>query len=96
MILLTRLNGLPFALNPALIERVDSCPDTVVTLSDGAKYVVREKLGELIELTVRHAAQVQALATLLAQRGEVEHFPTTPDCRPAAERQLRAVTPQEG
>ena len=37
MILLTRLNGPVFALNPDLVERADSTPDTVITLVDGTK-----------------------------------------------------------
>ena len=48
MIVLTRLNGPAFALNPDLIERAESTPDTVLTLVDGTKYVVAESLGELI------------------------------------------------
>ena len=35
MIIVTRLNGPPFALNPDLIERADATPDTVLTLVDG-------------------------------------------------------------
>ena len=37
MILLTRLNGPPFALNADLIERAEATPDTVITLVDGTK-----------------------------------------------------------
>jgi len=38
MIVLTRLNGPSFALNPDLIERVEANPDTVVVLVGGASY----------------------------------------------------------
>ena len=37
MVTLTRLTGMPFALNPDLIERVDETPDTVITLVDGTR-----------------------------------------------------------
>ena len=47
MILLTRLNGGEFALNPDLIERADATPDTVLTLTDGTKYIVSESLREI-------------------------------------------------
>ena len=40
MITVTRLNGPAFALNPDLIERIEATPDTVITLVDGANYVV--------------------------------------------------------
>ncbi len=48
MILVTRLNGPVFALNPDLIERADATPDTVVTLVDGSKYLIKESLHELM------------------------------------------------
>ncbi|HUW78791.1 MAG TPA: flagellar FlbD family protein [Candidatus Nanopelagicaceae bacterium] len=48
MIVLTRLNGPTFALNPDLIERAESTPDTVLTLIDGSKYLVAEPLAEVI------------------------------------------------
>jgi flagellar protein FlbD len=47
MITLTRLNGGAFALNPDLIERVEATPDTVITLVDSTRYVVRERVEEV-------------------------------------------------
>src|SRR5215212_12228350 len=49
MITLTRFSGSVFALNSDLIERVDSTPDTVITLVDGTKYVVTEGLQEVVD-----------------------------------------------
>jgi flagellar protein FlbD len=60
VILLTRLNGPSFALNPDLIERADATPDTVVTLVDGTKYVVGESLTELVALIRRYRSSVVA------------------------------------
>jgi flagellar protein FlbD len=48
VIVLTRLNGPSFALNPDLIERAESTPDTVLTLVDGSKYLVAESMTEVI------------------------------------------------
>ncbi len=48
VIMLTRLNGVAFGLNPDLIERADSTPDTVLTLVDGTKYVICESVSEVI------------------------------------------------
>ena len=42
MITLTRISGSVFVLNADLIERIDSTPDTVISLVDGKKYVVLE------------------------------------------------------
>jgi len=53
VILVTRLNGAVFALNPDLVERADCTPDTVITLVDGTKYVIAESVPEFID-SVRH------------------------------------------
>ena len=62
MIIVTRLSGPPFAVNPDLIERAESNPDTVVTLVDGAKYVIGESLEELIGLIRDYRASIIASA----------------------------------
>ena len=64
MLQLTRLSGPVFALNPDLIERAEATPDTVVTLVNGSKYVIRESLDELIELI--HAYRVGLVAAAQA------------------------------
>ena len=70
MILLTRLNGPVFALNPDLVERADSTPDTVITLVDGTKYVVAESLAELVALIRQYRAGVVADAQHLVDQPE--------------------------
>jgi flagellar protein FlbD len=47
MIKLTRLNNTEILLNPDLIEHVELTTDTVVTLTNGSSFVVRED-SELI------------------------------------------------
>ncbi|KJR47780.1 Flagellar protein FlbD [Desulfosporosinus sp. I2] len=49
MIYVTRLNGKTFSLNSDLIETMEETPDTVITLAGGNKYVVSERIEELIE-----------------------------------------------
>ena len=49
MIEVTRLNGSIFFINPDLIVTVEPTPDTVITLTTGDKFVVRETPDELIE-----------------------------------------------
>jgi flagellar protein FlbD len=63
MISLTRLSGSVFALNADLIERIDSTPDTVITLVDGKKYVVAEPLRDVMSAILRHRAEVVALSS---------------------------------
>ncbi len=49
MIQLTRLNNARLALNSDLIKYVEEAPDTVITLLNGEKLVVRETTREVIE-----------------------------------------------
>ena len=69
MILVTRLNGAVFALNPDLVERADCTPDTVITLVDGTKYVIAESVPEFID-SVRHYR-----ASLIASASRLETEP---------------------
>ncbi len=67
MITLTRLSGTAFVLNSDLVERIDSTPDTVVTLVDGKKYVVKETLAEIIDAVRTYRAHVIAVSSLIAE-----------------------------
>lgn len=58
MIELSRLNGKVFYLNHNLIEIFEETPDTVIKLTDGTKYVVREKVDELLSKIVSFNRQV--------------------------------------
>lgn len=48
MILVHRLDGAPFYLNAELVETVEATPDTVIVLVNGHKYIVRERVEEVI------------------------------------------------
>ena len=73
MILLSRLNGTEMGVNADLIERVETTPDTVITLIDGTKYVVAEPTHEVIARIVDFRARIIAAADEYA--GHVEHHP---------------------
>lgn len=68
MIMVTRLNGPSFALNPDLIERVEATPDTVIHLVGGTNYVVTETVDEIIARVRESRAAVIALSHVLDQR----------------------------
>ena len=68
MIVLTRLNDAKFAINPDLIERIQSTPDTTLIMVDGAKYIVTEDLHEVITLIAGYRAQVISMARDLPAR----------------------------
>lgn len=48
MIELTRINRVPFLLNPDLIEHVEITPDTVIALTNGQKFVVLETAADIV------------------------------------------------
>lgn len=62
MILLTRLNGSTFAVNPDLVERIQESPDTSVVLVDGTTFIVTETVDEVIDEIAHYRARVIALA----------------------------------
>lgn len=68
MIVLTRLSGTAFVLNADLIERLDSTPDTVVTLVDGKKYVVAEPMADVVSMVRDYRAEIIAQSTALSTR----------------------------
>jgi flagellar protein FlbD len=72
VILVTRLNGPEFALNPDLVERADHTPDTVITLVDGTKYIISESVEEFIALVRRYRATVLAEAQRLTESPDPE------------------------
>ena len=67
MITLTRLSGSVFVLNSDLIERIDSTPDSVITLIDGKKYVVCESLDQIIDAVRAYRSEVVVFGSQLAE-----------------------------
>jgi len=57
MIVLTKMNGEPFALNCNLIESVNEQPDTRISLTNGNMYMVRETMDEVIRKTIEYHRQ---------------------------------------
>ncbi len=54
MIKLHKMNGDEFLLNPWHIETVEERPDTVITLTNDRKYLVKEKAEEIVRLVEAH------------------------------------------
>ena len=75
MIVVTRLSGGRFGVNPDLVQRVDSAPDTILTLVDGTKLIVRESLEEIIALVRDHRAGLLARARDIERMGAVQAVP---------------------
>jgi flagellar protein FlbD len=58
MIQLTRLNGNPLVLNSDLVKLIENTPDTVITLVNGEKIVVRESGEQILEQIVEFRRRV--------------------------------------
>lgn len=54
MITLTRLNGSHICVNAFLIEHLEETPDTVVTLTNGHHFLVRESINEIVDAAVSY------------------------------------------
>jgi flagellar protein FlbD len=76
MIQLTRLNGNNIVLNSDLIKTAESSPDTVITLINGEKLIVRETCEDVTERVLEYRAR------LLAQ--VARRIPSLKELQPAA------------
>lgn len=50
MIEVTKINGTKLLVNTSLIETVEETPDTVITLTDGKKIIIKESRYEVKNL----------------------------------------------
>src|SRR5580658_4874178 len=60
MIELTRLNGRAMMLNSDLIKTAEASPDTMLTLINGEKLIVREEIGEVVDRVLAYRARLLA------------------------------------
>jgi flagellar protein FlbD len=73
MIELTRLNGSVMMLNSDLIKTAEASPDTMLTLINGEKLIVRENLAEVIERVLAYRARLLvALARRMPSYGDLQ------------------------
>ncbi|MFD1928696.1 flagellar FlbD family protein [Sporosarcina siberiensis] len=61
MIKVTRLNGMEFTLNALYIEKIESFPDTTITLTTGTKYIVLDTADEVLSRITEFYKEVQLL-----------------------------------
>ncbi len=64
MIYVTRLNHTPLVLNAELIEHIEITPDTVISLTTGQKFMVRESTDEIIRRVLSYRRGILAPAAL--------------------------------
>ena len=59
MIQLTRINNTSLVLNADLIEQIETTPDTVISLTNGQKYIVRESAAEVMRKSIEYQRQIR-------------------------------------
>ncbi len=59
MIVLTRLTGRPMIVNADLVKTVEETPDTMVTLLNGDRIIVKESMAEVVRRAIDYARQVR-------------------------------------
>ena len=60
MIELTRINGIKFSVNPDLIEVIETTPDTVVSLTTGRIFIIKESRQEVKNIVLSYKRDVYA------------------------------------
>lgn len=75
MIELTRLNKTPIVLNSDLIKTAEASPDTMLTLINGEKLIVRETIAEVVERVLVYRARLLAsVARRLPTFGDIQQI----------------------
>ena len=59
MIKVTRLNGKALVVNADLIQFLEETPDTVITLLNHEKLVVKEPVDEVVRLVIGYKREAQ-------------------------------------
>ena len=58
MIRLTRINQVALVLNADLIEHLETTPDTVISMTNGQKFVVLESSDEVIRKVIEFRREI--------------------------------------
>jgi len=62
MIKVTTFDQREIALNPDLLEKVESVPETVLTLTNGKKLLVIETMAQVVERFILYQRQIRSHA----------------------------------
>lgn len=58
MVGLTKMNQHRIVINADQIEIIETTPDTVITMSNGHKYIVMESADEVVDLVVAYKQRI--------------------------------------
>lgn len=60
MIELTAMNNKKFILNADHIEKIEEVPETLITLTNGKKYIVLESVEEVVDEVLKYKNKIVA------------------------------------
>lgn len=60
MIKVTRLNKKQFVVNAEMIQFLEETPDTVITLMNHEKIVVKESVDEIVKRVIEYARSIRS------------------------------------
>lgn len=58
MVNLTAMNGKEIILNAEHIEKIEEVPETIITLTNGKKYIVLETPEEVVDRVIRYKNRI--------------------------------------
>lgn len=58
MIDVTGMNNKEFVLNAEHIEKIEEVPETIITLTNGKKYIVLESVDEVVEEVIKYKNRI--------------------------------------
>lgn len=61
MVILTKINRAPIAVNSDLIQYIEETPDTVITMTNNDKVVVKEGMAAIIQKVVEYRRLIQGI-----------------------------------
>jgi flagellar protein FlbD len=72
MILLTKINGHQLVLNADMIEYIEETPDTVITLNNNDKVLVKDRMSEIIDKVIRYRRALAGLVEVECVRRQAQ------------------------
>jgi len=70
MVFCTRLDGSPFVVNVEHVLTVEPTPDTVLTLTTGARLMIKESVADFVERVIAWRQRVACGPQVLPQKVE--------------------------
>ena len=74
MISVTRFNDSTLIINADLIQTVEETPDTVITLTTGTKFIVKEKSKEIVDKVVEYKREFLLILLLIIENKHIDKF----------------------